>query len=306
MSVARRISEFRSALVLAALVTLSVVSLVTGARGSFIATGVHRVVGVATYPFLVAMASVEDSAGYLRGLLLDYDGAIGRAGELEVRLAAQLHVNAQRDELAAENRRLRELVGFRTTHPELQLLPARVIQHAQGTLTIDHGSREGVQPSMCVITPDGVVGMVTQAGPFSASVVTLQNPDCRIDVMIERNRVRGRIHGTGNDLSALCRMFYIDINARVREGDRVVTSPDSVFPSGYPVGVVYGTPYQGPLTQSAEVVPTVDPFRLDEVFVVLSAEAPRADLAALNVDKMAGAAPVKLANTETIQERFAP
>ena len=156
---------------------------------------------------------------------------------------------------------------------------------------------------MCVISADGVVVMVTQVEPFSASVVTLQNPDCRIDAMIVRNRVRGRVHGTGNDLSSLCRMFYIDIGANLREGDEVVTSPDSVFPSGYPVGRVFGTPYRGPLTQSAEVIPAVDPFRLDEVFVLLGVDRPISDYTRSDTDVNLT---FELADAASIQERYAP
>lgn len=300
-----RIAEYRPGIVLAVLVTLSLASLATGAQGNMVSRGVHRVVGVATYPFLVAMASVEDAVSYGRGFVLNYNEAIRNAEELRIRLAEQMHRQAHLAEMAEENERLRSLLEFQQSRPDLDMLPARVIQRAQGTLTIDRGARDGIKPSMCVITARGVVGMVTQVEPFSASVVTLQNPECRIDVMIQRNRVRGRVHGTGNDLSTLCRMFYIDISANVREGDEIVTSPDSIFPSGYPVGRVFGTPYRGPLTQSAEVVPTVDPFRLDEVFVLLRVDRPAADFTRGDT---ADDEPlrIELADVQTLQERFAP
>lgn len=306
MANASRISEYRPLVVLVVLVVLSLASMATGAQGNLVSRGVHRVVGVTSYPFLVAMASIEDVVSYGRGIVLDYNGAIEETAELRERLAAQMHSDAYINELAAENARLRALVAFEDSRADLQMVPARVIQRAQGTLTIDRGSRAGIKPSMCVITSSGVVGMVTQVEPFSANVVTLQNPECRIDAMIKRNRVRGRVHGTGNDLSALCRMFYIDISAQVREGDEVVTSPDSVFPSGYPVGRVFGTPYQGPLTQSAEVIPAVDPFRLDEVFVLVGLNRPVWDHTRSTEDAAARSQQFELADAETIQERFAP
>lgn len=308
MFFARLINEYRATVLFLIISSLSIVSLGFGAEGSVVSRGVQSFVGIATYPFLSAMDSVQDGATYVTDLVFDYDAAIARANKLERQRAAQLDEAAALSELRAENERLRALHDFRAANPRLDIVTAQVIQHAQGTLTIDKGARDGLRPSMCVISPDGVVGLLTQVGPLSANVVTLQNPDCRIDAMFDRNRIRGRVHGSGNDLSAICRIHYIDVNARVREGDRIVTSPDSVFPAGYPIGHVVNTPYQGPLSQSAELIPTVDPFALDEVFVLVDFDRdPLLESESPPVVDAAPAAPANgLSDVQTLQERYAP
>ncbi len=249
---------------------------------------------------------MENGFGYVRGLLFDYDDAIQAQADYQLKFGEYLDHESQRLELRDENKRLRTLMDFERDNPQFKLLPAQVIQHSQGTLTIDQGRRDGLKPSMCVITPDGVVGMVTQVEPFSASVVTLQNADCRIDTMVRRNRVRGRVLGTGNDLSSICTMHYVDLNANIREGDVIVTSPDSVFPSGYPVGRVVGTPYRGSLSQALDIFPAVDPFRLDEVFVLLSADSLVEPLPATGPVVLPFEGNLELMDTLSIQERFAP
>ena len=101
-------------------------------------------------------------------------------------------------------------------------------------------------------------------------------------------------------------MHYIDLKDEVREGDEIVTSPDSVFPSGYPIGIVVGVPQRGRLSQSAVVLPAADPSRVDEVFVLLSASMDWKELAG----EMASRTPPQGASDpmdmETIQERLAP
>ena len=126
-----------------------------------------------------------------------------------------------------------------------------------------------------------MIGLITRWGPLTSNVVTLPSPDFKVDAMVKWIRVRGRVSGSGNDLSALCSMDYIDLKDEVEEGDEIVTSPDSVFPSGYPIGIVEGVPQRrnGQPSQSAGVLPAADPCRLDEVFVFLSAGPGWRDLA---------------------------
>jgi len=123
--------------------------------------------------------------------------------------------------------------------------------------------------------------------------------------MVDWNRVRGQVHGTGNDLSAICAMHFIDLNDRVRDGDAVVTSPDSVFPSGYPIGWVVGSPVRGQVSQSVNIVPAADPFTVDEVFVLLDADRSPDEIVDTVVDADEFSFST-LMDTESIQERFAP
>ena len=68
--------------------------------------------------------------------------------------------------------------------------------------------------------------------------------------MVERNRLRaydGVVHASRSDLTRLCTMEYIDIKDNVRIGDVVVTSPESLFPTGYLIGRVVAVHDSGTL-----------------------------------------------------------
>lgn len=306
MSLARRIGEHRPAAILALLVVLSLASLASGARGGPVAGGVRVAVGVASVPFLAVFNKVEAGISYTTGLFLDYDGAREEVAALQRRLAVLLERVARREELLYENTRLREMMAFERSEPRLILLPAEVIQHAEGMLTIDRGSLHGMRASMCVITGEGVIGMITRVNPLTSSVATLQNADCVVDAMVKRNRVRGRVRGTGNDLNRICSMNYIDLKDEVRPGDLIVTSPDSVFPSGLPIGIVTAVHSEGTLSQVAEVVPAADAFRADEVFVLLGADLEWEELAGGPAADVSPRPGLELGDTRTLQERFAP
>ena len=92
--------------------------------------------------------------------------------------------------------------------------------------------------------------------------------------MVLRNRLRaydGIIHASGSDFSQLCTMEYIDMKEDVRSGDWVVTSPESQFPAGLPIGRIRNVRSGAGLWKSAEVEPLVNPYRLDAVFIITHA-----------------------------------
>ena len=306
MTIARRIGEHRPKIVFGVLVVFSVASLASGTRGGTVSEGLRTVVGVASVPILMGFSTIEGGYEHVFGLLFDYGDM--RAETVEMRhVLTRLRWQAGEDEeMRAENDRLRTMLAFQRKKPQFTLMAAEVLQHSRGILTIDRGTVHGAREAMCVISPDGVIGLITRAGPFTSSVATLQSPNCRIDAMIKWNRVRGRVNGTGSDLSSICTMHYIDLKAEVREGDEIVTSPDSVFPSGYPIGRVVNNPRKGQLSQSAEIQPAADPFRVDEVFILLGASVPWQELAGqMTPDAQTGRRP-GVFDAETIQERLAP
>lgn len=297
----------RATITCVVLVTFSLVSLASGVRGGVIEQGIKTLVGVAMMPFLVAIDSLEDGTSYVTGYFTEYDEMRESLRKMNEEYAQLQKQTSRFYELRAENERLRTMMNFTREETQFDLHPAEVLQHSQGVLTIDVGSRYGVKESMCVVTAEGIIGMVTQVGPYTSNVITLQNADCRVDAMIDWNRVRGQVQGTGNDLSKVCEMLYIDFKDEVLVGDLVVTSPDSVFPSGYPIGRVQSKPVNHDLDKSVWVAPLADPFSVDEVFVLFRADLKVEDLAyEVEIDDGEVEQDETLLDFATIQERYAP
>lgn len=263
--------------------------------------------GTVSKPFLQVMNGVGDAVGYCSALVLDYHSATRENEGLQRTMGVMLQRSAQRAELASENERLRELLVFKRENPRLDLRPVQVLQHVDGLLTIDVGSVHGMMPSLCVLTPEGVIGVITRVDFTTSIVATLQDPSCRIDAMIQRNRVRGTVHGSSSDLSNICEMLYIELKHDVREDDAVVTSPDSIFPAGFPIGVVADLHHdEGSLWKMASIEPAADPFNVDEVLVLMRAGDSWEEKAGQLPEESYSLAAMPFLKTESIQDRYAP
>lgn len=273
MNLSAFISAHRPVLLLATLVLLCISSLATGFESSIIHRAVIRIVSLTAYPFLESRAMMESGVDRVLSAVFTQEGIRQENQALRQEVALMRRALSARNEMAAENRRLRADIGFLASEPRLQLEPAKVIESLKGAITIDRGIRDGVEAFMGVITPQGVVGMVTNVSDFSSRVATLHHPDCKIGAMVERNRLRaydGVLHADGT-FRLICSMWYIDMKDDVRVGDRIVTSPESIFPSGFPIGTVRAVHSGEALLKNAEIEPFVDPYRLDEVFIIKAA-----------------------------------
>ena len=75
---------------------------------------------------------------------------------------------------AAENRRLRDLLGWRQVSP-WQLQPARVIGRDTAawwhTAYISAGSREGLTPNLPVLAAEGLVRRLVPLGPVTSALL---------------------------------------------------------------------------------------------------------------------------------------
>ncbi len=174
-------------------------------------------------------------------------------------------------EQGTENERLRRMIGYAETAGG-PVITATIIGEAPVmnllTIKIGKGTRDGVHKGMAVASPDGIVGRVLSASASSADVLLMADANSAIPVRVQRSRARAKVLGQGARASPiLAQALRAD---DVQEGDVLVTAgTDGIFPKGLVVGRVANVvrPSFG-LFLSADVVPAVDPARLEEVFVL--------------------------------------
>lgn len=182
--------------------------------------------------------------------------------------------NARLIGILQENMRLRELVGFKTRHPEFELVPARVVSRDISpffrVLRVQIKPASPVQERMPVVVAGGVVGQVHEVFDDYAEVVLVSDPRSRIDVVSQRNRAQGVVQGLGHERDYQAKIAYLDEKDEVRGGDVMVTSGmGGVFPPELIIGTISQvTPDERGLFQRAILQPAVDLSRLQEVFVV--------------------------------------
>lgn len=174
------------------------------------------------------------------------------------------------EERINEVNRLRSLAGFTQTLQD-KFLAAEILTGQQSlpfrTIRISRGSTDGVKVGMPVIAANGAVGRIIRSGLTFADVQLLVDYDSNIDVLVQRNRIRGVLGGYANET---CRL-HLQRSTEVRIGDTLVTSGIvGSFPKGIPVGKVVRISFETDnVSQVIYVEPWIDHRRLDEVIVLL-------------------------------------
>ncbi|WP_295699778.1 rod shape-determining protein MreC [Lapillicoccus sp.] len=211
-----------------------------------------------------------------------------------------LHTELAHDRASlAEAARLGLLLSSPAGH-QPGALAARVIASttmASGAraVTLDVGSRDGVEPGLAVVAADGLVGRVVSVGPWSSDVRVLGGADLTVGVRVGGARSMGA--GSMGAVSAttppdapprprgMLSLILVD-QGHIAVGD-LVTTLGSVGERPYAAGLVVGRvasvdPQRGQLTATAVIRPAVDPGRLDVVAVLLGGprDSPRSPAAA--------------------------
>jgi len=105
-------------------------------------------------------------------------------------------------------------------------------------MTLDKGSRGGVEPEMAVIGSEGVVGIVKSVSENYSSVLSLLNRDFRVSAKIESNGYFGPLSWSGENPD-FATLIDIPFHVHMSKGDTIVTSGfGGIFPEGYMIGTI--------------------------------------------------------------------
>jgi rod shape-determining protein MreC len=189
--------------------------------------------------------------------------------QLRAELARLELRNHQLEGEAAEAARFSRLLGFRQENPDVPMVAAEVIgasaDSSSRTIFINRGDREGLRRNMAVITPEGVVGKITEVSPHVAQVLLITDKESGVGALFAGTRAHGIIKGSGDPL---LHMDYVTSDEKVSVGDKVLTSgEDRIFPKDLPIGTVTSAKSAYPF-QTIFVQPAAHLDRLEEVLVL--------------------------------------
>lgn len=178
-------------------------------------------------------------------------------GVVRESFATKTRVEADNVRLASDNLVLRlKLLRYESLEQENQRLravresSARAVQRSlvaeilrvdldpfRQRVLVNKGTRAGVFRGQAVIDAAGIYGQVTRAGPLSAEIILITDPEHAIPVQVNRTGARSIALGTGR--AGLLSLPYLPQNSDVIVGDLLVSSGlGGVYPPGYPVAKV--------------------------------------------------------------------
>ena len=176
------------------------------------------------------------------------------------------------EEVIQENSRLENLLEFKR-----RLLYASVAANVIGrnpsfwnsSMIIDKGKSDGIKQGQAVVNAFGVVGKVAEVGSRMSKVILLTDPQFGVAALVQGSRETGLV--VGSLQGDVCRLRYIDKDAHIEIGDKVITSRMSAsFPENILIGEVLSQD-----TDSTEafneylIRPSVSLSRIEEVLVIL-------------------------------------
>ena len=238
-----------------------------------VATGVSS--AVEEYVYLVEVERENERLGYENARLLQ------QVRDLEA--------------VERENERLRTMLVLRDQVPG-EKISARVIAKDISPLfrvirvRLDRGRDDRVVPGMPVVSTEGLVGQVSRVEDRYADVMLTVDEGSAVDVVVQRTGSRGILRGTGESDNYKSRIQYLLRADEVRVGDTVYTSGlGRRFPPNLKVGTITNVEKRDfGLYQLAEVTPSVNFTRLEEVFVLTEGARAEATTASTRTASTAG------------------
>jgi len=112
------------------------------------------------------------------------------------------------------------------------------ITYMNNYTTINKGLSDGIRPDMGVVSPQGIVGIVSTANEHYSIVISLLNVKSKISCKVLNTNYAGVLSWKGGDVG-YAYLEQLPTHATFMEGDTIVTSGYSaIFPPGVMVGTV--------------------------------------------------------------------
>jgi len=169
------------------------------------------------------------------------------------------------------------------TNPKFKGVTARLIgipvNAWDQVITIDKGASDGIDISMPVVGPNGLLGQITEVGRNFSKVRLITDRRSGVACKLQRIRTPGIVTGS---FSGTLTLEFVANEAEVAPGDIVVTSGmGGIYPEGLVVGevldIILG---ESSLYQTIWVTPANDPRTIEQV-MVLTNTAPYVETAEL-------------------------
>lgn len=201
-------------------------------------------------------ATLAGSAAIRETILLPVVWIQSRAVEGRTSRARLDALRAERDSAAialqgqpaleAENARLRGLLDLRGASPG-EWVSAEVLHQTVPvdgrTILLSAGTRDGVQPDMPVVSPEGLVGVVVQSGSGSSIALTWAHPEYRVSAITVDGATQGIVAPYPGSVASEAFLEFRGVAFRdtIPSGTLVITSGlTGVYPRGIPIGRVVG------------------------------------------------------------------
>lgn len=178
-----------------------------------------------------------------------------------------------------ENSQLRDMLNLTKKYETSNAIVAEVISMDSSiwfdVFTINKGEKDGIKNNMTVLTPQGLVGKVTQTFSTTAQVTSILDVNNAVSARLTKT---GDLITTKGDMNLvdkrLLKLKYVTSDVNLAEGDVVETSGmGGIYPKGIFIGTISKVEQDSKTMKTYAVLePGVDFNKISEVLVISNME----------------------------------
>lgn len=184
---------------------------------------------------------------------------------------------SQNENLQSEINKLKDTLDLNTVLSDKVFLNATIVSRNIGywydEVTIDKGSKNGIEKGMAVVNPKGLVGQITKVSNYSSTVKLLSNENMSDKISVKIKVKDDYVYGLISQYDSKTNTYTVEgisENVEIEKGSDVVTTGMGTnFPSGLMIGKTQKvTTDNFDLSKVVEVKASVDFDDLDYVTVL--------------------------------------
>jgi len=158
-----------------------------------------------------------------------------------------------------------------------QYISARVLDNPyskrDNILTLDKGSKDGIEPGMGVVQSNGIIGITLNTSKHFTTVLSILNTQAKFNAKLSKSHHYGSLIWNAESFTTL-RMIDLPIQANIKVGDSIISGGKSViFPEGIPIGRVSDFTIKNKSYSEIIIAPYIDYSALYDVYVVKNTKA---------------------------------
>lgn len=235
----------------------------------------RNAVNVLTTPLQKVFNYVTDAIDGFSSYFTEFDNLVSENAALKKENAALQDRLYKAEKTENLNAWLEEFLEMKRFHTDFSFTPATVTGGDSGNymtvFTVDRGSAHGITENMPVVSPDGVIGYVSEVGLTWSKVRTLIESAASVGAYVERTGEMGLVTGSFSlTAEGVCEITYLAADSDIRVGDRILTSGyGSIYPRDLVVGYVASlAPDEYSRTLTARIIPAASLTDLEKVMII--------------------------------------
>lgn len=184
---------------------------------------------------------------------------------------ARLHAMIEQSYVKFTNKEI--IVNDTTYKLQYKYIDAKIISNSTGKrnnfMMLNKGFDQGIRNNMAVVSPTGIVGIVSGVSANFSSVMSLLHSEIRISAKLKKNNASGSVAWEGGSYKTGA-LIDIPSHIKIKTGDTVITSGFSLdFPEGIMIGTIANYKLnQGDNFYKIKINYSTDFNKLDYVYVI--------------------------------------